>query len=250
MIRYKSIIEYDGTNFCGMQKQNKMRTIQGEIEKALFFLNNNTQTEIAFSGRTDAGVHAIGQVIHFDLKSHLNEENVINGINFYLRKNNTLDICVLKTEKVDNDFHARFSTKMRSYIYKIKNRKQPLTFERNLFWHIPQKLNIQNMEHAVQYLIGQHDFSSFRSAECYAQSPIKTMEEIVIKQNNNEIHLHFKAKSFLYNMIRNITGTLVQQFGVKNINPEQMKNILLSKQRSAAGIKAPAIGLYLNQIEY
>jgi tRNA pseudouridine38-40 synthase len=250
MFRYKCVIEYCGTNFSGMQKQNNSRTVQGALEQALRSFSSNKNVEIDYSGRTDAGVHAYGQVIHFDLNKQVDEYRVLQGVNFHLRKNQNHDVCILSCEIVDLEFNSRFSAKKRHYVYKIKNRKAHLTFENNLYWHVSNFVDIENMKEASKFLIGNHDFTSFRSADCGANSPIKTLDSIIIEQEGDDILLYFTAKSFLYNMVRNITGTLVELFGVKKFKPSFMQDIIDSKNRQKSGIKAPPSGLYFLKVDY
>lgn len=233
-----------------MQKQHDARTVQSVLERALTNFNSGIKTEIDYSGRTDAGVHAYGQVIHFDLNRQFSPYKIAQGINFHLRKNLDFDVSVVLCEEVDINFSARFSAKKRYYVYKIKNRPSHLTFENDLYWHVSGNIDIENMKKAATFLIGNHDFTSFRSAECGANSPIKTMDEITIKRDGDDILLYFSAKSFLYNMVRNITGTLVDIFGVKKINPEFMLEIISAKDRKKAGVKAPACGLYFLKVDY
>ena len=177
MNRYKLIIEYSGTKYHGMQKQNNLPTIQYELEKALYKYCKTDHVE--YCGRTDAGVHAIGQVIHFDTIYNRTNNSIVNGINFYLDKE---DISVLNCEQVDINFHSRFDAKKRYYIYKIFNRQSKLTFMKNTHLHCYQKLNIDNMQKAANYLIGKHDFTSFRGKDCNAKSQIKRINKIIISK--------------------------------------------------------------------
>ena len=246
---YKLTIEYDGTNYCGFQKQDlaDRKSIEGQL---LFALKKFTSCDIllAVSGRTDAGVHALGQVISFKLNKKINEHQMIMGLNFYLQDD---EIAVIKSEIVDENFNARFDAKMRSYRYIILNRKAVATIDKNRVWHVGgKKLNIRNMKIASQYLIGEHDFSSFRDAECQGKSPIKTISSIEINLVEDEkIIIDISAKSFLHHMVRNIVGTLVWA-GQEKITPEFMQNILQSKDRKVSGPNAPACGLYFSKTIY
>jgi tRNA pseudouridine38-40 synthase len=243
--RYKLIVEYDGTHYHGMQRQNDLPTIQQALENAIEKYCG--QNQIYYCGRTDVGVHAIGQVVHFDTIYDRDNISVIRGINFYLNKN---QISIIDAQKVDNNFHSRFSTKKRYYIYKIINRNSKLTFMSNTHLHCRQKLNIIAMQKAANHLIGQHDFSSFRGSGCTAISSIKTIDYIkIFYLQNEEIHIEICAKSFLYNMVRNIVGSLIE-VGTEKQQPEWIQMVLNAKNRAIAAKTAPAHGLYFYKAEY
>lgn len=268
MVRYKITIEYDGTNYSGWQKQQDRRSIQETIEQSIKSLSNE-DIEVFCSGRTDCGVHAINQVAHFDLNKEYKTDTIVEGLNFFLGKNNRdlikkwrknnndfflnpflqQDITIKKCEIVDNDFHARFSSKMRYYRYLILNRKQPSALWQNKAWLIKRDLNIENMEKASKLLIGKHDFSSFRDSQCQAKSPIKTISGCSIKREEDLIIFDIWAKSFLHHMIRNIVGTL-RDVGIDRITVEDFKDIIEAKDRKRAGEMAQACGLYLVKIDY
>lgn len=247
--RYKLIIEYDGTNYCGFQNQNlaQKKTIEGEIIKALKKLTQ-FDVEISVSGRTDAGVHAINQIISFDLPKKISSHQFIMGMNFYL--SNEM-IAVKDSQIVSDDFNARFDAKMRYYRYIILNRKALPTIDKNRVWHIGGKnLDIDLMIDSSRYLIGEHDFSAFRDAECQAKSPIRTISKIDIKKTDDEkIIIEISAKSFLHHMVRNIVGTLVW-VGHKKIQSQEIYEILKSRDRSKSGPNAPACGLYFLNTDY
>ena len=245
MLKYKIIIEYEGTNYHGWQNQKDLKTIQGEIEHALFKL---TKKNIAIYGasRTDAGVHAFGQVAHFQLEECYKIYEIQNAINHYLKPEK---ISIINIEKVNIDFHSRFANKTKQYVYKIINRKSPLTLHKYRAWHIMNPLDVTNMIEASKYLIGTFDFTSFRAAGCQSNSSIKTINSIKFEKNNDTISIVFDAKSFLYNQIRIMVGTL-KDFGVKEICPSQMSKIIDAKNRKLAGETAPSCGLYLNEIFY
>lgn len=268
MFRYKLNIEYDGTNYSGWQKQNGRLSIQETIEDCIFCLSKE-KVDVFASGRTDAGVHAINQYLHFDLNKLYKTDTIIEGLNFYLCEKNRIlikewqknnnnfflkpflqqDIAVKDCELVDNDFHARFSTKMRHYRYIILNKQRPSALWQNKAWHIRKELDIDKMQTASDLLIGKHDFSSFRDSQCQANSPIKTMSNIKIYKKDEFIYFDFSAKSFLHHMIRNIVGTL-KDVGNHKINVNEFKNILESKDRKNAGEMASPCGLYLLNIDY
>lgn len=246
-MRYKLTIEYSGSTYAGFQKQFGItkKSIEEVLEEAIFKLSQE-KTKIFASGRTDAGVHALGQIIHFDLKKEFSEWQMVMGLNNYL---NQEDIVVIAGEIVDENFHARFKAKERHYRYIIINRLAPLTLQKNRALHISKKLDISEMQKAVKYLVGEHDFSSFRDAECQSSSPIKTINKIEINKNNDEIFIDISAKSFLHHMVRNIVGTLVL-VGRDKIKAEKMQEILEAKDRTKSGPNAPSCGLYLMRIDY
>jgi tRNA pseudouridine38-40 synthase len=206
--RYKAIVEYDGKQYFGMQKQNEMPTIQLAIEKAITAFASDT-IKIEFCGRTDRGVHALAQVIHFDLYSRKDCYKILSGVNFYLRKNND-KISIISVTEVDSNFNARFSCKSRKYLYKIINRQSfsPIEFERAL--HIPFTVNCNIIDFAAQAIVGvKMNFSSFKSSECIA-NPYRTIDEIVVKKHDDTISIYITAQSFLHNMVRIIVGTLLE----------------------------------------
>ncbi len=247
MQRYKLTIEYDGTAYCGFQKQSDIATksIEEVLENAIFKMTQES-VKIFASGRTDAGVHALGQVVHFDLQKLFEPYKIIDGLNHYLREEN---VAILKCEWVNQNFHARFDSKQRSYRYKIINRRTFLTIDKNHAWHVAQNLDLEAMKKAAEFLIGQHDFSSFRDAECQASSAIRTLDKITIKKINHEIQIEFFAKSFLHHMVRNIVGTLVF-VGLGKFSITQVKEILEAKDRTKSGPNAPSCGLYFLGVEY
>jgi len=247
--RYKLEIEYDGTSYCGFQIQNltNKKTIEGELLKAIKKLTQ-FDTEISVSGRTDAGVHALNQVISFDLPKKISTHQMIMGMNYYLQDES---IAVLNSQIVDKNFNARFDAKMRYYRYIILNRKAVPTIDKLRVWHVGGKeIDIKLMKEATNYLVGEHDFSAFRDGECQAKSPIRTISEInLFADAENKIILEISAKSFLHHMVRNMVGTLLW-VGQKKITPHEIKNILQSKNRTLSGPNAPAYGLYFWKTEY
>lgn len=251
LYRIQSTIEYDGTQFHGWQFQTNSISIQQIVETALYkIFNRKIITFVA--GRTDAGVHAFGQVIHFDLlsaeyeKFKQNLDKIKLAINANMRP---FPISIISANLVNQNFHARFSALNKTYIYKIINRPEPLTIQKNYFWQVHKLLNIEKIQEATKYLLGFHDFSSFRSGECQAKNALRTLRKIMITQYNNEIHIEYEAQSFLHNQIRIMTGTLIK-CGLGHIEPEKLKEILSAKDRRFAGITAPPSGLYLQKIEY
>lgn len=249
MPRYKLTIEYNGTNFIGWQKQKKGFSIQGTIEKAA---KNFLQSEVDLivAGRTDAGVHAEAQVAHLDIFKKLKIKNILFGLNFYLSKEKFgEDISIKKVNKVDSNFNARFGAKKKTYKYKIYNNESRSPMHAYNTWWVSQKLNIVDMKKASKYLLGNHDFSSFRASGCQALSPVKTLDKIAIIKKKNIITLTFTARSFLYNQVRIMTGTL-KDVGSGLINPIALKRILQKKKRTSSGVTAPSKGLTLYKVYY
>jgi tRNA pseudouridine38-40 synthase len=243
--RYKIIIEYDGRGVNGWQRQKNPNTIQEKIEEAIYKFSRQ-EVVVHGSGRTDAGVHALAQVAHFDLAKHYDTHTIINAINFYLRSDN---IGIKEAFLVDEKFHARFSAKCRHYKYMIINQEAPLVLERHRAWGIRTDLDVCAMQKAANLLIGNHDFTSFRAKSCQAKSAIKTMNFINITKSENVITVAIAAPSFLHHMVRNIVGTLVM-VGKANFMPNQIPLMLAAKDRASAGITAPACGLYFVKVEY
>ena len=254
MPRYKIFIEYDGSDFHGWQKQNDAATIQGEIEKAIYKFCRKKIT-IFGSGRTDTGVHALGQVAHLDLnKNSLEDKNgklgkLTMGLNFYLSRDAKNKISITKTERTTNKFHARFSAVSRSYKYVILNSKSPSPMLRNKSWRVPKKLNEKLMKEAAILLEGKHDFSAFRSVDCQSKSAIKTIQKVEVKRKRKLIYIRVIAKSFLMSQVRIIAGTLVD-IGLKKKTTEDITEALKERKRNLAGPTAPAHALVLEDIKY
>ena len=248
-MRLAITIEYDGSNLVGWQRQTNGLSVQEVLEKALFELTGEKKT-IQGAGRTDAGVHALGQVAHFDLRKKMKIDAIRDGLNFHIKKlYKKIKVSVLTTKKIKKDFHARFSAKQRIYVYKILDRRAPPAIEKKRVWHIRKKLDDKTMKKAARILVGKHDFTSFRSAECQAKSALKTIDAIKILRAKEEIQIWIKARSFLHNQVRIIVGTLVL-VGRKKWKEKNINEALKSKKRAAAGQTAPAEGLYLHSIKY
>ncbi len=260
MTRYKAIIEYDGTNYCGMQKQKdcEKKTIQSVLETAISKFADR-EIEIDYSGRTDSGVHALGQVIHFDLDDDRDEYKVLRGINFYLVDE---DVVVKDVEKVEQDFHARFSAKSRVYIYRVLNSRVQSPLMRNRVFYYPYSVDIDRMIEATKILVGKKmDFSSFCSTESVNEAnTMKTINRINIYRRSDgedvddlicsdEIIFEFEAKSFLHNMIRIMVGVLLN-VGRSKIDVDDVEKILLRKRRPDNCDTAPACGLYFAKVNY
>jgi tRNA pseudouridine38-40 synthase len=267
MPRYKAIIEYDGTRFCGWQRQicdGSIRlsskpesepdnlgalgcrpSVQGALEKVIEKITS-CHVLVEGAGRTDAGVHATNQVAHFDLPSLVKPEKLQLGINFYLQH---FGAVIVSLEETAPDFHARFSAKTRQYEYHIINRKAPLAVQKNRAWHIAIPLDIGAMQKAANYFVGCHNFDSFRAAECQSQNPVRTIDSFEISSFGEKIIGRVQARSFLHRQVRIMIGTLAL-IGKGKMPPEIIPEILEAKNRSAAGPTAPAYGLYLTGVSY
>lgn len=245
MYRYKITIEYLGTNIAGWQRQSEVISIQQILEEAIFKFSGEHVTLFA-SGRTDAGVHAFGQVAHFDLSKYLEPHNIITAINYFVRP---YAVGVWECELASGNFHARFSAIARHYVYKIINRPYPAVIDLNRAWWISATLDVAAMQQAATYLLGKHDFTSFRASSCQSKSPIKTLTKLDIIKEDESIKLYLSAPSFLHHMVRNIVGSLV--LVGKNVwQAEEIKKVLEAKDRKAAGPTAPACGLYFIKADY
>jgi len=245
MQRYQIKVEYDGTNFVGWQYQKNGLSIQEILQKAIFQFSREKVT-VTGAGRTAAGVHAIGQIAHFDLKKKIKKKNFILGVNQYIGNN---PVTVLNIKKTHNKFHSRFDAKKRTYQYTIINRQSPLTLQKNKAWHIRKKLDVKAMRKGAKLLLGTHDFSTFRASSCGAKSPIKTMEKISIKKNKDKITLKFTSKSFLQQQVRSMVGC-IKYLGDGKWKLDDFKKSFKSKSRFKCAPPAPACGLYLAKIKY
>jgi tRNA pseudouridine38-40 synthase len=249
-VKYALLIEYNGNGLVGWQKQDEGISVQGSLQKAAKSIFNEN-FEIQGSGRTDAGVHALGQVAHIYLpKSHkLTSKHpfyIISAFNALLKDTK---IRVVSAKQVKSEFNARFSAVKRFYKYRILCRAAPPGLDKGKVWHIRQKLDLKLMEEGIKHILGQHDFTSFRTIKCQAKSPIRTLDEITFANEGDEVIIRVKAKSFLHSQVRIIVGTIVK-IGDKTWDPEQIKKILHAKDRSLAGPTAPADGLYLEKVDY
>lgn len=245
MPRYKLILEYDGTPFVGWQIQENGPSVQGRLASAIKAFSGE-DTIPRGAGRTDAGVHACGQVAHFDLAKDWATNKVRDALNAQLRPD---PISVLACELVPDDFDARFSATARHYLYRIVTRRAPLALDRNRAWHVVHALDAAAMHEAAQALVGRHDFSTFRSAECQAASPVKTLDRLVVMQSGDEIRIETKARSFLHNQVRSMVGSL-KLVGEGKWTAAGLKRALDARDRSACGPVAPACGLYLAKVDY
>ncbi len=250
MTRYKLIIEYDGGPFFGWQRQKDQPSVQQAIEQACEALDGKRPTLFG-AGRTDSGVHALGQVAHVDLVKGIREDKVRDGLNYHL---GDLPITILDAQVVDGEFHARFNATSRTYLYRVIDRRPKLALNKGRVWRLPVKLDADIMHHAAGGLLGEHDFTTFRDKLCQAKSPIKTLDELTVTRvftntGGAEIHIHAKARSFLHRQIRSITGTLVE-VGMGKLNAQSVADILAARDRTACSPVAPPDGLYLMAVGY
>jgi len=242
----KLILEYDGTNYHGWQSQkgSGMPTIQDALEEALRKLTKENVKTVS-SGRTDAGVHAWGHVANFLTESRISADAWAPALNSKLPR----DIRVLSSEEVSPDFHARFSASGKEYHYLVLARRAPSALYQSRAWHVDRPLNLSRMRAAAKVLVGKHDFSSFRSADCSASSPVRKLRSLVIRKKGDCIEFTLVADAFLMHMARNIVGTLVE-VGLGRFGPDYVRRILRSRDRKQAGMIAPAYGLYLLSVSY
>lgn len=246
MFKYKLLVEYKGTGFVGWQRQKTGVSVQEEIEKAMLKFSGCEATLFA-AGRTDAGVHAVGQVCHFEIEKEYSVDEVQGALNYHLKPN---AISILSVEMTDESFHARFSAKYRSYVYKIVTRRAPLAIMDGLAWHITENLDISKMQEAAKVLIGTHDLTSFRSSHCAAKNPVRTIDVIEVRRKSlEELEIYIKAPSFLHNQVRIIVGCLYK-VGIGALSKDGLKEILEAKDRTKAMQTAPAEGLYLYEVGY
>lgn len=243
--RYKLIIEYDGGGYVGWQRQDNGSSIQQALEDAVFAFCGDRVSAVA-AGRTDAGVHAFGMVVHIDLTIDHDPDVVRAAVNFHLRP---ARIAVLQAQRMDAEFHARFSAMARHYLYRVISRRSPLTLDAGKMWRISGSLDVAAMDTGAQHLVGKHDFSTFRAAQCQAASPVKTLTEISCQQHGDEINIRVSAPSFLHHQVRSITGSLVQ-VGLGRWAPQKIADILAATDRTQCGQVAPAYGLYFVKADY
>jgi tRNA pseudouridine38-40 synthase len=249
MPRFALLIEYDGRPFSGWQRQPDRPSVQGAIEEALSRLERDVPS-IATAGRTDAGVHALGQVAHCDLARDWDLFRLTEAVNYHLKPR---PVAVVAAARVADDWHARFSALERQYVFRLIARRAPLTHDVGKVWHVKNKLDIEAMREGARHLIGLHDFTTFRATICQAASPVKTLDEIRIEQVDypygTEFRFHLRARSFLHNQVRSIVGTL-ERVGAGSWSPEDVKTALEARDRAACGPVSPPEGLYLNHVRY
>ena len=245
MPRYKLVLEYDGTPFSGWQRQINGRSVQQSVEEALEPLAGRP-VRIHCAGRTDAGVHATHQVVHVDLDQERRADTIRDAVNANLRPD---PVAVLSAEQVGEGFHARTSAVKRHYLYRILNRRSPPAIEVNRVWHVPGGLDADLMHAAAQVLVGRHDFTTFRAAECQANSPIRTLERLEVERLGDELRVQACARSFLHHQVRSMVGTLAK-VGAGRWSVEDVRGALEARDRTRCGPMAPSAGLYLVGVEY
>ena len=245
MPRYKLVIEYDGTPYVGWQVQDNGTSVQSVITDAIAAFAGERVT-VSGAGRTDAGVHALGQVAHVDLAKDWDNETVRDAINAHLRPH---PIAVLTAERVGENFDARFSATRRHYLFRVVNRRANLALEQNRAWRIARPLDDTAMHAAAQKLVGRHDFTTFRAAECQAKSPVKTLDRLDVVRNGEEVRILAMARSFLHHQVRSMVGSLVH-VGEGKRSGDDLGAALAACDRSACGQVAPPQGLYLVRVEY
>ncbi len=245
MPRYKLTIEYDGTSFVGWQVQDNGTSVQGVLTEAIAAFTGERVT-VAGAGRTDAGVHALGQVAHIDLAKDWDGDTVRDAINFHLRPQ---PIALLAAEQVAENFDARFSAIKRHYLYRIVNRRADLALDQNRAWRVLRPLNDAAMHAAAQNLVGRQDFTTFRAAECQAKSPVKTLNQLDVKRDGDEVRITAAARSFLHHQVRSMVGSVVH-VGEGKWSADDLAAALAARDRTRCGQVAPPQGLYLVQVEY
>ncbi len=249
MPRFALLIEYHGAPFSGWQRQKDQPSVQGAIEAALARLEPREHT-IAAAGRTDAGVHATGQVAHCDLDRNWDPFRLTEALNYHLKPH---PVAILQAARVSDEWHARFSANERRYLFRLISRRAPLTSERGQLWRVNHPLNAAAMRAGAERLLGQHDFTTFRSTMCQAQSPVKTLDELRIEQiprhHGVEYQFHVRARSFLHNQVRSFVGTL-ERVGAGAWTPDDVTTVLQARDRAACGPVSPPDGLYLAGVGY
>lgn len=245
MTRWRVMVEYDGGPYVGWQRQKNGPSIQQALEEAVFrFCGEHTR--VYGAGRTDAGVHALGQVAHIDIERPTTADTVRDAINAHLQDE---PISIVAATAADEGFHARISARERVYLYRILNRRPPPAIDHGRVWHVPWNLDADAMHEAAQCLVGTHDFTSFRATVCQAKSPVKTLDVLDVRKAGDEIHFHARGRSFLHHQVRNIVGTL-ERVGAGKWTAADVATALAARDRAAAGATAPPEGLCLVSVAY
>ncbi|MBN8502744.1 MAG: tRNA pseudouridine(38-40) synthase TruA [Sphingomonadales bacterium] len=245
MTRFALTLEFDGTPFFGLQRQAHGPSVQQSVEEAVRATTAETVTLHA-AGRTDAGVHALGMRVHVDIAKDITPFRLMEALNHHLRPH---PIAVLDCVVMPDDWHARFSCMGREYLYRIANRRAPLTLDTNRAWHVPQPLDAAAMHRAAQALVGQHDFTTFRSVHCQAQSPVKTLDLLHVERAGDEVHIRAAARSFLHHQVRSMVGCLTL-VGMGRWQESQVATALAARNRQSLGLNAPSEGLYFVRALY
>jgi tRNA pseudouridine38-40 synthase len=245
LTRFALTLEFDGGPFMGLQRQDHGPSVQESVERAVFEVTGERAT-MHSAGRTDSGVHALAMVSHVDLAKDIAPFRLMEALNARLRPD---PIAVLACEAKPDDWHARFSCVGRSYLYRIRNRRAPLTLERGRVWLVTRPLDAEAMQRAAQALVGHHDFTTFRSAHCQAESPVKTLDRLDVRREGEQVLIEAEARSFLHHQVRSMVGTLAL-VGLGQWREEQVAEALAARDRSALGLNAPAEGLYFVSATY
>ena len=245
MTRWRLTIEYDGGPFMGWQRQSNGPSVQGQVESAIFRMTGE-QASVHGAGRTDSGVHALAMSAHVDIAKHLTAHRLRDGLNALIRPD---PIAILATEAVADDWHARFSCLGRRYEYRILNRRAPPAIERGQVWHVPTPLDTEAMAEGAAMLVGTHDFTTFRSAQCQSNSPVKTLDRLDIIRDGEHIRIAAAARSFLHHQVRSMVGCLVM-VGRGQWSPADIRTALDARDRAALGLNAPPDGLYFVEAVY
>ncbi len=245
MHRYKLTVEYDGRPYAGFQRQQNAPSVQGVLEAAVLAFTGETIT-LKAAGRTDTGVHATGQVVHFDLSKAWEPDRIRDAMNAHMRQEL---VGVLRAEAVDDSFDARFSAKRRYYRYTILNRRTPPVYERGKVWGVSRDLDIAQMQAAADRLVGHHDFTTFRSAHCQAKSPERTLETLHVSREGQHVYVDAAARSFLHNQVRSLVGAL-KVAGEGRLSADEAQAMLEARDRKACAAVAPADGLVFTKVDY
>lgn len=245
MTRFALTLEFDGGPFMGLQRQDHGPSVQESVERAVFEVTGETVT-LHSAGRTDSGVHALAMVSHVDIEKDISAFRLMEALNARLRPR---PIAVLACRTRPPDWHARFSCIGRRYLYRIRNRRAPLTLEKGRAWHVPRPLDADAMHEAAQTLVGRHDFTTFRSAHCQARDPVKTLDRLEVRREGDLVLIEAEARSFLHHQVRSMVGTLAL-VGLGQWRKGQVAEALAARDRAALGMNAPAEGLYFVEARY
>ncbi len=245
MTRFAFTIEFDGSPYMGLQRQSHGPSVQQSIEEAVAAITGE-DARIHAAGRTDTGVHALAMRAHVDVEKDIDAFRLMEGVNAKLRPE---PIAVTHCEVVPDDWHARFSCIGRSYVYRIVNRRAPLTLDRGKAWQVAKPLDHEAMHEAARHLVGRHDFTTFRSVHCQAQSPLKTLDRLDVEREGEEIRIHAAARSFLHHQVRSMVGCLTL-VGLGRWEPDEVRRALEARERQALGLNAPPDGLYFVEAKY
>jgi tRNA pseudouridine38-40 synthase len=245
LTRFALTLEFDGGPYMGLQRQDHGPSVQESVERAVFEVTGERAT-MHSAGRTDSGVHALAMVSHVDVAKDIGPFRLMEALNARLRPE---PIAVLACEAKPDDWHARFSCTGRSYLYRIRNRRAPLTLERGRAWLVTRPLDAEAMQRAAQALVGHHDFTTFRSAHCQAESPVKTLDRLAVRREDDAVLIEAEARSFLHHQVRSMVGTLAL-VGLGQWREAQVAEALAARDRAALGLNAPAEGLYFVAARY